>query len=116
MSTTSNRSITVTFVGDASGTQTLNAAANQASPGETVPVALALGDNTIAVPQAGTVPTAVTILKPAGNVTLIKLKGQAADAGVALHKTDPDTISLDPTQASFVLNAAAGVNVRLIWS
>lgn len=56
-------------------------------------------------------------MKPSANATLIKLKGIGGDTAVALHKTDPDTISLDSTQTTFILNAAAQiVGVRLFWT
>lgn len=116
MSTTSTRTTSIVFTGDASGTQTLTAAANAASPGETEPLALAPGDNVIAIPTGGTTPTCVSILKPAGSTALLKLKGTGTDAGIALHKTDPDSISLDPSQASITINASIACNVRLIWS
>ena len=53
----------------------------------------------------------------AGNTQLILLKSVNGDAGVALHKTDPDSISIDTTTTTFVLNAAGTVTgLLLIWS
>lgn len=118
MSATSNRTIGLAFSGDRVANPAASAAANINSPAAVAaPITLAIGDNTITVPTGGTVPTAVTIIKPAGNTATIKLKGAGGDTGVKLHATDPDSISLDPTQASFILNATALVTgVVLIWS
>ena len=102
----------VSFIGDVVADETLAAADNTASPGAIVQVALASGDNAI-VPPSGM--TAVTVMKPAGNVIDINLKGDPADAGIHLHFTDPDTISLRDG-GTFYLNASGPVTVHLIWS
>lgn len=114
----STRTISHTFTGDLTLAPSVSAAINNSSPAAVAaPITLAAGDNTIAVPTGGAVPTAVTIVKPAGNTGTIKLKGVGGDTGVKLHLTDPDSISLDPTQATFVLNASAIVTgVVLVWS
>lgn len=118
MSTTATRTITIGLSGDVVGTEAFSAAANAASPGGVqAPVTLSSGNNTITVPTGGTTPTAVTIIPPVGNTNLITLKGINGDTGVPLHKTDPTSIALDSTCASFVLNAAAQiVGVRLVWN
>lgn len=118
MSATSTRTITLGFAGDRVGNPSASAAANTSSPAATAaPISLAIGDNTITVPTGGTVPTAVTIVKPAGSTAVLKLKGAGGDTGVTLHATDPDSISLAASQASFILNASAIVTgVVLIWS
>lgn len=115
MSTASTRTITVGLSGDVNAVEPTSAAVNSSSPGGiNAPITLAIGANTITVPTGS---TAVTIIKPAGNVNLITFKGVSGDTGVKLHLTDPDSISLDSSQASFVLNAAAQiVGVRLVWS
>lgn len=118
MSATSTRTIALGFSGDRVANPSASAAANINSPAAVAaPVTLAIGDNTITVPTGGTVPTAVTIVKPAGNTATIKLKGAGADTGVKLHATDPDSVSLDATQATLILNASAQViGVVLVWS
>lgn len=118
MSATSTRAITLAFSGDRVSNPGASAAPNTNSPAATAaPVTLAIGDNTITVPTGGTVPTAVTIIKPAASTATIKLKGVGGDTGVKLHPTDPDSISLDPTQATIILNASAQVvGVVLVWS
>lgn len=117
MATTAIRTLLVAFSGDVVGAEQLLAANNAASPGQIQILTLALGDNTITVPGGGSTPTCCTIKKPSGNVTAIKLKGIAADTGIRLHNTDPDSISLDPAVASFLLNAGASIaGVILIWS
>jgi hypothetical protein len=91
---------------------------NSASTGGvTALFTLNAGDTTFTVPTAGDVHGAVGIIKPAGNTATIKFKGAAGDTGIKLHPTAPDSISLDPTQATFVLNASAPVTgMMLIWS
>lgn len=116
MAVKASRSTTIIFTGDRTQTQTVPASDNANSPGQEEVKRLAAGDNTINVPNAGTVPVACTIEMPASNPNLIKLKGVGGDTGVNLHKTDPTTIALDPSQASFVLNAAAQTDVRLLWT
>ena len=118
MSATSTRVITLGFAGDRVGNPSAAAAANTSSPAATAaPITLAPGDNTITVPTGGTVPTAVTIVKPAASTATLKLKGVGGDTGVKLHPTDPDSISLDPTQATIIINASAQVvGVVLVWS
>ena len=116
MSTISMRSIHIVSTGDVCASNSLMALPNPNAPGDIDVVRLAIGDNVITVPTGGTTPKAVSIVKPPGNTTTIKLKGVIGDVGVVLHPTDPDSISLDTSQASFVLNATAQVDVRLHWS
>jgi hypothetical protein len=118
MASTSNRTINLSFTGDHVASPAISAAANAASPAAiAAPITLSSGDNTITVPTGGTTPTAVTITKPAGNTNAIKLKGVGGDTGVTLHLTDPDSISLAASQATFILNAAGTITgVTLVWS
>lgn len=117
MAAGAQRKITLTYTGDVVGVEEIAAAANASSPAQIQILTLAIGDNVITAPAGGSVPTACTIRKPASNAVAIKLKGNAGDVGVRLHNTDPDTISIDPTTASFILNAGAQVvGVRLMWT
>lgn len=118
MSITSSRTIQIQFSGDITAGVIQSALDNTVSPGEPIIQTLALGNNTITAPVvSGIVVTALTIIPPAGNTSLITLKGVAGDAGIALHKTDPTSIALDTTFLSLVLSAAAQIiGVRLIWS
>ena len=117
MATDSYRTGSVLFTGDINADMYYYSAHNTNSPAQTEIKVLAAGANTISAPTGGTVPVAVTIIPPAGNTNLITLKGIAGDTGVPLHKTDPTTIALDTTFASFVLNAAAlTTGVRFTWS
>jgi len=117
MAVTASRQTVIVFTGDVTATETINAANNANSPGEIEIRTLALGANTITVPTSGTVPTAVTLIPPVGNVNLITLKGVTGDTGVGLHLTDPTTIALGAAVTTFVLNAAATVTgIRLVWS
>ena len=122
MAATARRKITVTYFGDVGGVspghaQEISAADNNASPAQIQILTLAAGDNTITAPGGGSTPVSCTIVKPSGNAVVIKLKGAGADTGVQLHKTDPDTISIDAGVGSFILNAAAQVaGVRLFWT
>lgn len=117
MSVTSKRSISHTFTGDETASWVNEASDNASSPGMIQVFSLVNGPNTITVPTGGTVPVAVTILKPSGNTTSIVLKGVSGDTGVRLHNTDPDTISIDPSVATFVLTVGAALTgVRLVWA
>lgn len=114
---TARRKITITYSGDVDGEQELNAADNADSPAAVELKTLSSGNNTITVPTAGTVPTAVTIVPPSDNATAITLKGVNGDTGIRIHDTDPTTIALDDSVATFVLNAADTVTgIRLYWS
>jgi len=114
----SSRTLQLQFSGDLSLSLIQSALDNAVSPGELITQSLLLGANTITAPVVtGIVVTALTIIPPAGNTSLITLKGVTGDTGVALHLTDPTSIALDTTFVSLVLNAAAAiVGVRLIWS
>ncbi len=115
--TTARRTTTIVYSGDIDGTQELAAAANADSPAVVELKTLAIGANTITVPTAGTVPTAVTIVPPTDNATAITLKGVTGDTGVRIHDTDPTTIALDDSVTTFCLTAAAQIiGVRLYWS
>lgn len=117
MATTSTRKITLTFSGDVLGTQDAQAATNTSSAGSIEIKTLASGPNTITVPTGGTVPTAVTIIPPTANTTLMTLKGVTGDTGIPIHKTDPTSLAIDATVATFCLTAAASITgVRFIWS
>ena len=109
------RTTTITYTGDVSNTivETLS---NSNSPGQTDLITLASGANTIAVPTGGSAPVSCTIVPPLGNTISITLKGVSGDTGIKLNIGADTTISLDPTQTSFVLTAGASlVGVRLIW-
>ncbi len=118
MSVTSSRQLQVLFSGDITESIVQSALDNIASPAMTVIQTLAIGDNTITAPVvSGITVTGLTIIPPAANVNLIKLKQTGADVGVALHKTDFTSLALDTTFTTLVLNAAAQIiGVRLIWS
>lgn len=113
---TSTRKTVLSFTG-VQGIHELAAADNTSSPATVELITLSSGDNDISVPTAGTVPTAVTIVPPAGNGTAIKIKQDAPDTGIRIHNTDPTTIALHSTVTSFRLNAGATITgVRLYWS
>lgn len=118
MAVRATRSVVITWDGDVEGTQTIQAAANAASPGSIEVQALALGANTITVPSStGVTVTSVTIVPPTGNTVAITLKGVTGDTGINLHLTDPTTIALASGVTSFVLTAASAIQgVRFFWS
>jgi hypothetical protein len=117
MATNAARGATITFSGDVTGTEIVNAAANAASPGQIQILNLAAGANTITPPGGGATIVAVRIIPPAGNTQLITLKGVTGDTGVPLHKTDYTELGLDATLTTFVLTAAGIVTgLRLIWT
>lgn len=118
MSITSSRNVQIEFSGDVSLQIIQSALDNERSAAEAIIVSLVLGANTISPPLvSGLLVTALTIIPPSGNTSLITLKGVTGDTGIPLHLTDPTTIALDTTFISLVLNAAAAITgIRLIWS
>jgi hypothetical protein len=118
MSVTSGRVIQVWFSGDIESGIVQSALDNNASPGEIDIVKLNPGANTITAPSVtNLIPTALTIIPPAANTSLLTLKGVSGDTGIPLHLTDPTSIALDVTFTSLVLLAATTTSgVRLIWS
>ena len=117
MAVTATRVTTIVYTGDTTGTETVSAASNTASPGMIEIKTLASGDNTITVPTGGTTPTACTLLPPAGNTATIKIKGVTGDTGVSLHLTDPSTFALNSSVTTFLLVTGAAVTgARLYWT
>lgn len=118
MSVTSHRTIQVQFSGDVTEEIIQSALDNEVSPGMSVIQSLLIGANTITAPIiSGLVVTGLLIIPPAGNTSLITLKGVTGDTGVPLHLTDPTSLALDETFISLVLTAVAAiVGVRLVWS
>jgi len=91
--------------------------ANAVSPGTITLLAATVGFNAISVPLAGAVPTALTIIPPAGNTNALTLKGVTGDTGIRIHNTDPTTIALDPAVTTLgIAVLTATTNLRLIWS
>ncbi len=117
MSVNSARETTITFSGDLTLSVTQTAALNTTSPGVIAVVDLVTGDNTVTPPTGGsTVPSAVTIVPPSANTSVITLKGTNADTGIALHLTDPATITLNSTTAFVLAVTTTTSGVRLVWS
>jgi hypothetical protein len=117
MAVSAERSSTIIFTGDVTGTETASAAKNISSPGTIEVKTLGSGANTITVPTGGTIPSAVTIIPPAGNTVTLTLKGVTGDTGVALHLTDPTIVALATSVSTFCLttnNILTGI--RFIWS
>lgn len=121
MPVNSLRTTTIVFTGDVNNTVT-EISSNSNSPGAIDLVTLSPGQTTITVPTGGSIPTAVTIVKPPGNTVPITLEGASGIGGLLLHLTNYDTITLDPTITSFILETPSGeggaplVGLRLIWS
>ncbi len=117
MSVSSTRQIQITFTGDVVGTETISAATNAASPAQIQLLTLASGANTITVPTGGSTVTGCLISPPTGNTTSIILKGVTGDTGIRLHNTDPTSIAIDSSVATFVLTAGGTITgVRLFYS
>jgi len=118
MSVTSTCTTTIVYTGDVTGTETIAAATNAASPGSITIQNLASGLNTITVPvAAGATPTSVVIQPPTGNTQTITLKGVTGDTGVGVHLTDHLKLSLAATTTTFVLTTGGIINnVRFYWT
>lgn len=116
MSVSSTRSQTIVYSGDVTGTESVAAATNTASPGSITIQTLVSGANTITVPVGATC-VSVTISPPSGNTQTLTLKGVTGDTGVALHLTDPSTIALASTVTTFVLTAGGTITAcRFYWT
>ena len=118
MATTVSRQLQLLYSGDINNNMIKSAADNVAAYGGPYLVRLLSGDNTITAPiVTGVTIGGLSIVPPAGNTTLIKLKSVTTDAGVPIHKTDLTSLGLDSTFVSLVLNAAAEIDgVLLAWS
>ena len=117
MAVTSTRKVTVTYTGDVAASLAFSAASNASSPGDVEILTLASGANTITLPTGGSSVKGATIILPSGNTQTLTLKGVTGDTGVALHKTDPTSISFDTTVTSFVLTAGGTITgLRIVWS
>jgi hypothetical protein len=118
MSDTSTRVVQLGFSGDVNSQIIQSALENNVTPNVILKQTLTIGDNTISAPVVpGIVVTGLTIIPPAGNITLMVLKGNVADIGIPMHLTDWTSLSLDPTFISLVINVAAQVDgVLLIWT
>lgn len=114
----STRVTTITYTGGVTGTQTVEAATNAASPADLGIQSLSSGFNEITVPSStGVTVTAVTIIPPTGNTSSITLKGVTGDTGIALHVTDPTTIAIASSVTTIGLTAGAAIQgVRFIWT
>ena len=119
MAVASQRTIAIVMTGDIAITTSVAAAQNTNAPGDVDVFSLAAGPNTISLPTGGTAPLGATIIPPPGNTQALTLKGVAGDTGIAMHLTDPCSISFPVAAppASFVINAAGIVNgLRVIWT
>lgn len=117
MSVTATRTTTIVYTGDVTGTETISAASNAASPGSVEIKTLASGLNTITVPTGGATTVACVIVPPTGNTTSITLKGVTGDTGIRIHNTDPTTIAIDPSATTFALTTAGQITgVRFYWT
>jgi hypothetical protein len=118
MSVTSSRNVQIELSGDIESHIIQSALDNITSPGQIDVITLIVGDNTITAPViSGLASTALTIIPPAGNTSVMILKGVALDTGVPIHVTDPTSIGLDSSFVSLVITVTVAiVGVRLIWS
>lgn len=117
MSTTSGRTITVTYSGDVEGSLPFPAASNTLSPAAMSLLTLSSGNNTITLPTGGSTVKGVTIIPPANNTNSLTLKGTTADTGIALHLTDPTSIAVNTTQTTLTVAVTTTVTgVRVVYS
>jgi hypothetical protein len=117
MATTASRTVEITYTGSVTGTETLAAADNAASPGQVEIRTLSSGANTITVPTGGATTVCCTIVPPVGNTTAITLKGVTGDTGIRIHNTDPTAVAIDSSVTTFILTAGGTITgCRLFWS
>ncbi len=87
---------------------------NNAAPGG-VPTTLALaaGDNTIAVPSGA---ATMLLIPPSASVLTKKLKGVGGDTGFTLSPSAPSMVSLPPGATTMLLNCLTpGESVTIAW-
>lgn len=117
MSVSAARTQTIVYTGDVTGTESVAAATNLASPGSVTLHTLASGANTITAPTGGSTVVAATIVPPSGNTQTLTIKGVTGDTGVALHLTDPTTLALAASVTTFCLTAGGTITgLRIYWS
>lgn len=117
MAVTATRTTTITYSVDTVGTQQIAAASNTASPGSVEIKTLASGANTITPPTGGSTAVSCTCVPPAANAVTITLKGVTGDTGIAMHLTDPFTVSLASGTTTFVITAGATLTgMRFYWT
>jgi hypothetical protein len=116
MSKTSTISVQLSVIGDGvsdlytpPGYPIVN---NSAPTGIPVPIVLALGDNTIAVPT-GT--QAFLLQPPTGSVVTKKLKGVGGDTGFLINPSLPLIVPVPTGTTSILINASAGETVQIAW-
>lgn len=113
MSVTSNRDINLQFTGDVEYQQSFSSETSVDASGQNQIIELTTGNNTITVPDDA---ISATIVKPSDNEVVLKLKGVSGDTGILLSLTDPDSISLNGSVTSFVINVASAVTLRFIFT
>lgn len=75
---------------------------------------LGSGDNTISIPAGA---TAVVIKPPDSNAVVLKMKGNAADVGIQISKTNPTgPISFDTTLPTLIINCASAMSAATEFS
>jgi hypothetical protein len=118
MSVTSSRTLQLFFSGDVTQNVIQSALDNLVAIGQVDLLTLPIGTTFVAVPvSSGLVVTAVTIIPPSGNTTVITLKGAAGDTGIPIHITDPTSIGLNTSFTGLYLTVTVQVNaVRLFWN
>ena len=112
MAVSSQRSVLIVMEGEMEYSQQFDSVENNNSPGSSDVTSLASGANTITPPTGS---TGCTIVPLTTNSTLMTLKGVAGDTGIALALTSPTSLGLNGV-TTFVINAAAAMTVRLIWT
>jgi len=115
---TSTRAIVITLSDDYIGNLSLEAAANEDSPGAISIYSLVSGANTITVPTGGSSPKGATIVPPAENTVTLTLKGVSGDTGILLSPTDPTSIAFGASPpVSFVITTNGVLDgLRIIWT
>jgi len=118
MAITASAQLQILISGDDTDTILQAALDNTSSPFKRDLVNLLVGNTTLTAPVVtGFVVTRLTILLPAGNATIVTVKGVAADTGFPIHITDWFSVGLDPSFVSLVLNVGTQINgVRVYWT
>jgi hypothetical protein len=108
----------INFSGDQSQELIYDSGDLTSSPSYQQIVTLAIGNNTITVPDVtGFTVHGLAIVPPAANLVELTIKGVNGDTGLALSSTQVSVLQFGSTPpADIVLNVAAElVGLRLIW-
>lgn len=116
MSITATTQVTVTSSGDGVASHKYEPTAQENSNGPAggpVRVALAAGDNFIAVPTGA---MGAVIAPPSSSGVVKRLKNHAGETGFAIRTAEVAAVPLPTGTATLMINAASAEVLRIFWT